>query len=94
VRSPSKLWEAFHLSKQMHVRPSEYYGITDELTAYSFDRAVQLFGNTLEARLRTVSQSAKNQKAAQRKADMELRKWLTSDNPEAARGRFRDPMKL
>jgi len=77
----------------MHCRPSEFYGIEDELAAYSFDRAVNLFGVTLENRVQEVASKAKNKASADRKVKQELTKWLYSDNPEAARGRFRDPMK-
>ncbi|WNT45022.1 tail assembly chaperone [Microbacterium phage PhunaPhoke] len=78
--------------KQLRTRPSELYGVDDELTAWSFDRAVQTFGTALENRLHEVTRKQKNQAAANRKAHQELDKWLTSADTKAVKGRFRDPM--
>lgn len=86
------MWEAFQLAKQLKSRPSEIYGIDDELTAWSFDRAVQTFGGALENRLREVTKKTKTQAAADRKAHAELDKWLSSADTKAVPGRFRDPM--
>ena len=86
------MWEAFSLGKQLKTRPSEIYGIEDELTAWSFDRAVQTFGSALENRLHEVTKKARNQAAASRKANQELDKWLASADTKAVPGRFRDPM--
>jgi len=86
------LWETYQISKQMRTRPSELYAIEDELTAWSFDRAVQTFGSALENKLHQVSEKAKNSKAGQQKAQMELDKWLASADTKAVPGRFRDPM--
>ncbi|QPX61871.1 tail assembly chaperone [Microbacterium phage DannyDe] len=78
--------------KQLRTRPSELYGVDDELTAWSFDRAVQTFGTALENRLHEVTRKQKNQAAANRKAHQELDKWLASADTKAVPGRFRDPM--
>jgi len=78
----------------MRIRPSSLYGIDEELTAWSFDRAVQTFGNALESKLQLTARSAKKQKEAERRVDRELSKWLTSaDGPEtsASKGRYADP---
>lgn len=98
MRSPRQLWKAFNLGKQLRSRPSEIYFIEDELTAFCFDNAVQLFGVTLENKLseienRVMEGKGKNQgKTAQRKKTAELHKWLSSDNPDAPRrGQFRSP---
>ena len=80
------------MGKQLRTRPSEIYGIEDELTAWSFDRAVQTFGGALEDALRTATKKTKNQAAADRKAHAELDKWLSSADTKAVPGRFRDPM--
>jgi hypothetical protein len=77
--------------KTLRVRPSEFYKIEDELAAYSFDRAVNTFGQKLEARLQEVSSKAKNKSTADRKVQQEMTKWLFSDSPAQARGRFRSP---
>lgn len=93
MRSPRKLWEAYQLGRSHHRPPSDIYGIKPKLTAYCFDRAVYTFGTALEARLRTVAETQKTQKAAERKALMELQKWLSSADTETKpAGRFRDPL--
>lgn len=86
------MWEAFQMGKQLRTRPSEIYGIEDELTAWSFDRAVQTFGQALENQLQKVSEKSKNKTSGQRKAQQELDKWLSSADIAPAKGRFRDPM--
>lgn len=86
------MWEAYSLAKQLKTRPSELYGVEDELTAWSFDRAVQTFGQALEAAIRTATKKTKNQAAADRKAQQTLDKWLSSADTKAVPGRFRDPM--
>ena len=86
------MWEAFQLAKQLTTRPSDMYGIDDELTAWSFDRAVQTFGSSLESRLHEVAEKAKTRAAVKRKTEQELNKWLSSADTKVAAGRFRDPM--
>lgn len=86
------MWEAYQLAKQLHKRPSELYGIDDELVAWSFDRAVQTFGVSLEEAIRVSTKKTKNQAAADRKAHQTLDKWLSSGDTKVTKGRFRDPM--
>lgn len=82
------------MGKQLRTRPSEIYGIDDELTAWCFDRAIQTFGQALENRLHEIGEKAKNRKQGQMKAHQEIQKWLSSGDTKAQRGqgRFRDPM--
>jgi TPP-dependent 2-oxoacid decarboxylase len=81
------------MGKQLRTRPSEIYGIYDEVAAWSFDHAVQTFGNALESRLHSVTENEKNKSSADRRAQQEMQKWLNSDNPDVVTpGRFRDPM--
>jgi hypothetical protein len=68
------LWEAYNLSKRMKLRPSEVYFIKDELTAWSFDRAVLNFGAEVEADLESIED--KNGKALERKRTARLNRWL------------------
>jgi len=77
----------------MRVRPSDLYKLEDEVTQWSFDRAVQTFGNALESKLQLVSRAAKKQKEAERKVERELDKWLSSADEEGTvtKGRFRNP---
>lgn len=88
------LWEAHQLGKSLKTRPSEIYGIDDELVAWSFDRAVTTFGSALENKLHQVTEKTKNRTSGQRKAQQELDKWLASADTKDAPGRFRDPMKM
>lgn len=80
------------MSQRFRVRPSDLYGIDDELTAWSFDRAVITFASALENRLHEISEDAKNRKTAQAKIKRETEKWLSSADTKAAKGVFRDPM--
>lgn len=83
------------MAKQLGIRPSELYGIDDEVTAWSFDRAVLTFGNALESKLQIVARSAKKQKEAERRVQRELDKWLSSADSQASKARrFADPMDL
>jgi hypothetical protein len=70
------LWEAWLLAKGLGVRPSELYGIHDEVSAYCFDRAVYTFGSQCEADIEKARAKAKNDKAAQAAAQRALDKWL------------------
>lgn len=80
------------MAKQLRSRPSEIYGISDELTAWSFDRAIQTFGGALEQRIQQISEKAKDKATAQRKAQLEVDKWMSSGDTKVVKGRFRDPM--
>lgn len=81
------------MAKQMGIRPSSLYYIQGELEQWSFDRAVQTFGNALESKLQLLARDSKNQKTADRKTQRELDKWLSSaDKPGEKAGRFADPV--
>ena len=58
----------------MKIRPSELYFLKDELTAWSFDRAVLNFGAEVEADLDKIED--KNTKSLERKRTARLEKWL------------------
>lgn len=83
------MWEAWSLATQWNTRPSELYGIREELAAYNFDRAVMHFGKHVEAEMHAAAEKAKTGKAATAKAQQVLNKYLT----DPAKGpQFRDPM--
>jgi hypothetical protein len=94
VRQPRRLWEAYTTAKALGRPPSEIYRIDDEVTAWSFDRAVLTFGSALESRLQTISQKSKNRAEAERRTSLELGKWLRSADPEGSTSGFRDPAKV
>lgn len=81
------------MSKQMGLPPSAIYRITDELTAWSFDRAVITFGISLQNEIRKIQDKAKKKADAERKITMLMDRWLSSADGDAVpKGRFADPM--
>jgi hypothetical protein len=82
------------MAKQLRVRPSDLYGIDEELTAWCFDRAVLTFGNALESKLQIIARNSKKQKEADNKVQRELDKWLASADPKTDTRRFADPMDI
>lgn len=83
------MWEAWNLSKTWNKLPSECFFIKDEVAAFYFNRAVRLFGVSLENALNEVEQNSKKKEIFKR-ADKEriYRKWLQQDET----GVFADPM--
>lgn len=80
------------MSRTYRTRPSELYGITDDFRAWSFDRAVAHFGQAVEDEMEQASRTAKDQKGAQRKAELVLERWLRDPTPASQQvKRFRDP---
>lgn len=75
------------MCKALHQLPSVVLRVRDELAAYCLDRAVTLFGTTVDARVKLASQDAKTDKQAQQKALRELSKWVRDPNAP----RFKDP---
>lgn len=76
VSDSSKVWEAWQLSKAYSRRPSELYGIDHPVQSFFFDRAVYLFGTTLEADLEKAGEKAKKPKQAEQARMRMLQKWL------------------
>jgi hypothetical protein len=79
------LWEAWRLAKAYTTRPSEIYGIKDEVTAYSFDKAVYMFGSNLDAELKKAGQGAKSDAQANGRRQRVLANWL------GGRAQYKDP---
>lgn len=80
------MWEAWKLAQAYHSRPSEIYAIKDEVTAWSFDRAVYLFGSQLEAELKIAAKGAKSDTQANGRRQRVLSKWL------GGKQAFKDPV--
>ncbi len=70
--------------------PSNLLHLTDEVTAWCFDRAVFHFGTSVEADIKAATEKCKDSKTANRKAEQVLRKWTSE--PGKTAGRFRDPL--
>jgi hypothetical protein len=76
------------MSNAYHTPPSKLYGITHPVTAFYFDRAVWVFGSTMDADL---EESTKNVKK-NREAAIERRVGLWMDDEGTGKGRFAAPM--
>ena len=70
------MFEVWTVSKTWGTRPSVMCGITDEVAAYCFDRAVTSFGLSLEADIEEGTHKAKNRTEAKKKAMLILDRWL------------------
>lgn len=58
------MWEAWKLSQSYHKLPSEIYRLTDPVTGWCFDRAVWVFGSTVENELEAAARKAKRPQQA------------------------------
>lgn len=79
MSSSSKLWEAWQLSKTYHCRPSELYGIEHPVQQFYFDRAVWVFGSTVDNEVDKAGEKAKKPKAAEQARLRVLNKWLGAE---------------
>ena len=79
------LWEAWRLAKAYMTRPSEIYGVRDEVAAYSFDKAVYMFGSNLDAELQKAGREAKSDAQANGRRQRVLAKWL------GTKAQYKDP---
>ena len=76
------------------MRPSQLYGIHDDLQAWAFDRACVLLGVEIENDLDQIK--GKNDKAVKARREQRLQKWLGgaegTEEKDPKPGRFRDPV--
>jgi hypothetical protein len=108
VENSTMLFEVWTSAKQWGIRPSELLHISDEVAAYHLDRAVLLFGTSLEDDIERETRDAKDQKAAEAKARLVLQRWLREPEEEdsdnvaraqaearaAGRSGFKDPSEM
>jgi len=73
------------MSQAYHLPPSEIYQLSDPVTRWSFDRAVWVFGSTVEAELREAAGSSKNPSQALFKQQQVLARY------GVGKMQFRDP---
>lgn len=78
------------MSQQWGVRPSELYGIEPDTAAFFFDRAVYVFGVTVDADLEEASDGAKDSATATMQRRRRLNMWLAQEG-ETPQGVYRDP---
>jgi hypothetical protein len=79
VSDSRRLWEAWKLSKAYHQPPSDIYGIEHPVTKFYFNRAVWLFGATLEGELEKAGQGHKKAKSAEAARMRVLSRWLGNE---------------
>lgn len=79
------MWQHYRMAKSLRKSPSELLNIRHPVRAFYFDRAVWLFGTTLEADLEAAADGVKKEKAARAKQQMVLATWL------GGKGMYRDP---
>ena len=88
MKDPKRLWLTWKQCKEFRCLPSVLLGLTDQPTAYYFDRAVFTFGQALENELEKAGESrGKTKKTASQVAMARqnvLSKWLKME-------RFADP---
>lgn len=85
------MWETWVISQKLRVTPSQYIHLQDPILCYYFDRAVWLFGSSVEADLNAVDANAgKNAKSVPSRKQMVLNQWIPAKNGNS-QGRFRDP---
>lgn len=77
------------MSQAMGCRPSDLLSLTNRLHAFYFDRAVWLFGSTLENELELASENSKDVKTAKRDRQRVLDRWFPQQRN--VKGRFKDP---
>lgn len=72
----------------MRQTPAQMMGLTDSIHCYCFNRAIWLFGASLNAQLEEVANKAKKAGAAKAKQSLLLSQWLWEPG---AKGLFKDP---
>lgn len=79
------MWQHYRMSKSLRKSPAELLDIRHPVKAFYFNRAVWVFGTTLEADLEAVAENVTKPKVAKAKQQMVLATWL------GTRGMYRDP---
>lgn len=73
------------MSQTYRMRPSELYAIADEVAAWCFDRAIYLFGVSIDNDLDKATREAKNSMAANIARQRVMAKWIGTEV------KYRDP---
>lgn len=85
------LWEAWTLSQKWGTRPSEMYGVREEIAAFCFDRAVTMFGQNVENEIHAATKDAKSDREANALAQRVLN-YRLKEGKDKVSG-FKDPAK-
>lgn len=80
------MWQHYRMAKSLKQTPSSLLDIRNPVRAFYFNRAVWVFGTTLEAHLESAAEGVKNEKRARAKQQMVLAVWLGH-----TKGMYRDP---
>lgn len=83
------MWELWLLSQKIRQRPSDILGVDGSAARYFLDRAVWLFGVSVEDDLNIIERYEKDQKIANSKRRRTLNLWL--GEKDITRGSFKDP---
>lgn len=78
------------MSQRMRCLPSDLLKISHPITAFYFDRAVWMFGGSVQSEMDAVESGTKNHKSVPARKKMVLNKWIPAKTPHE-KGRFRDP---
>jgi hypothetical protein len=73
------------MAKAYTTRPSSLYDIRDPVTAWSFDRAVYMFGSSFDADLKKAGKDAQSDSQANSRRQAVIAKWL------GGKQQFKDP---
>lgn len=80
------MWQHYRMSKSLRKSPSELLDIRHPVRAFYFDRAVWMFGTTLEADLEAAGEGSSKPKVIKAKQQMVLATWMGG-----GKGLYRDP---
>lgn len=84
------MWELYQLSKAYGSPPADIIGLTDGVAAYGLNRAVFLFGTSLENQIAEETAKLTKDSEIRARTDRVLQKWLAKPGEEP-KGQFRDP---
>jgi hypothetical protein len=70
------MWNLWSQSKTFKTPPATLLGIDDDLTAFYFNRAVWVFGVTLEEEIEKARASRKGQRRQEMAVNMLMHRWL------------------
>jgi hypothetical protein len=80
------MWQHYRMSKSLRKSPSELLNIIHPVRSFYFNRAVWVFGSSLEAALEAAAEGGKKEKIIKARQQMVLATWLGP-----VKGMYRDP---
>lgn len=80
------MWQHYRMSKSLRKSPSELLNVIHPVRSFYFNRAVWVFGTSLEADLEAAAEGGKKEKVIKARQQMVLATWLGP-----VKGMYRDP---